>query len=250
MPKGRLDSIVPAILPVLVVVGWEVSVRFFDLPRYILPTPSSIIIDLRGEWQDLMQHTWITLREAFLGYVIGNGTAIVLAALMAEFRLVERGVYPYLITLRSVPVTAAAPLLIIWFGFSIWPMVGAAALLSFFPTLVNCIDGFKRTDPTALELMRGLNARRWKTFWYVKWPFALPFMFAGLKITIAPALIGAVVGEWIASDAGLGYLTILANNFVDTILLFQALMALTLVSLAWFLVVTLVESRVVRWSRA
>jgi NitT/TauT family transport system permease protein len=175
--------------------------------------------------------------------------AIVMAAFMAEFPFLERNLYPYVVLQRSLPIVTLAPLLIIWFGFTIWPIVVAAALICFFPTLVNGIQGFKSTDATTLELMRGLNASRWQTFTYVKIPTALPYIFAALKVSVASALVGAVVGEWIAADEGLGFLTIRANNFVDTLLLFRAVLAIGLLGVAWFLLVTIIETRVLSWNR-
>jgi NitT/TauT family transport system permease protein len=173
----------------------------------------------------------------------------VLAAGMAEFRTLEIGLYPYVIGLRSIPVVAIAPLLIIWMGFNIWPIVGTAALITFFPTLVNGIQGFKSVDETTLELMRGLNASRWQTFWKVKLPYAAPYIFAALKIGVASAMVGAVVGEWIAAEKGLGYLTILANNYVDTLLLFRAVVVIAFIALVWFLSVMAAEAYFLRWRK-
>ncbi|MEA2445619.1 MAG: NitT/TauT family transport system permease protein [Thermoleophilales bacterium] len=239
---------IPAVF-IIVMGGWEAAVRLFGIEEYILPAPLAILKSFQGEWGEMLGHTWPTLLEAVLGYAIGNAFAMVLAALMAEFRQLEVAIYPYIIGLRSVPVVAIAPLLIIWFGFSIWPIVGAAALISFFPTLVNGIDGFKSTDTTTLELMRGLNASRWQTFRMVKLPNAAPYLFAALKISVASAMVGAVVGEWIAADKGLGYLTIVANNYVDTLLLFRAVVLISLIALVWFLSVMAIEAYVLRWKR-
>ena len=243
---GRV--MIPAVF-VVVIGGWEAIVRVFGVEEYILPAPLAIVRSFDGEWGEMLGHAWPTAVEAVLGYAIGNAFAIVLAALMAEFRQLEVAIYPYIIGLRSVPVVAIAPLLIIWFGFSIWPIVGAAALISFFPTLVNGIDGFKSTDTTTLELMRGLNANRWQTFRMVKLPNAAPYLFAALKISVASAMVGAVVGEWIAADKGLGYLTIVANNYVDTLLLFRAVVLISVMALVWFLSVMAIEAYVLRWKR-
>ena len=241
-------GMIPAVF-VIVMGGWEASGRVFGVEEYILPSPWAILSSFEGEWGDMLSHTWPTMLAAVLGYLIGNAFAIVLAAMMAEFRQLEVAIYPYIIGLRSVPVVAIAPLLIIWFGFSIWPIVGAAALISFFPTLVNGIDGFKSTDATTLELMRGLNASRWQTFRMVKLPNAAPYLFAALKISVASAMVGAVVGEWIAADKGLGYLTIVANNYVDTLLLFRAVVVISLLALVWFLSIMAIEAYVLRWKR-
>jgi NitT/TauT family transport system permease protein len=243
-----------AAIPVLILVVflslWESFVVVFEVPEYTLPRPSAIWASFGGEWGEMAHHTALTAYEAILGYLIGNGVAIVLAAFMAEFGFLERNLYPYVVLLRCLPIVTVAPLLIIWFGFTVWPIVAAAALICFFPTMVNGIQGFKSTDTTTLELMRGLNASRWQTFTYVKVPNALPYIFAALKISVASALVGAVVGEWIAADEGLGFLTIRANNFVDTLLLFRAVLAVGTLGVVWFVLVTALEARVLRWNRA
>lgn len=257
VPAGRGASrkrrswarlMIPAVF-VIVIGGWEAIVRLVGVEEYILPAPSAVIASFEGEVGEMLGHARPTAMAAVLGYLIGNGVALVLAALMAEFRGLEIAIYPYIIGLRSVPVVAIAPLLIIWFGFSIWPIVGAAALISFFPTLVNGIDGFKSTDATTLELMRGLHASRWQTFRMVKVPNAAPYIFAALKISVASAMVGAVVGEWIAADEGLGYLTIVANNYVDTLLLFRAVLLISVMALVWFLLVMAAEAYALRWKR-
>jgi len=248
--RGLASALVPpaAVLVVLLVV-WESAVRLLDLPTYLLPSPSAIAGSFSGEWGELARHTRATAVSAVLGYLIGNGFALVLAAVMAEFRSVENALYPWMLALRSLPVVALAPLLIIWFGFTIWPIVAATALICFFPTLVNGIQGFKSTDETTLQLMRGLNASRGEVFRLVKVPTATPMIFAALKISVASALVGAVVGEWISSKEGLGYLTIVASNYVDTLLLFRAIVAVAVIAIVWFLVVQALESWALRWQR-
>lgn len=247
--RGLHRAWLPVALFVFFVGSWELFVAGFDIPEYTLPRPSAIWASFDGEWGELWHHTRLTALEALLGYLIGNGIALIMAASMAEFRLLERGLYPYVVLFRSLPIVAIAPLLIIWLGFTIWPIVAAAALICFFPTLVNGIQGFKSTDATTLELMRGLNASRWQTFRYVKVPYALPYIFAALKISVASAWVGAVVGEWIAADEGLGFLTIKANNFVDTLLLFRAVLAIGVTAVTWFLLVSFLENQLLRWHR-
>lgn len=232
----------------IAVVGtWEVGVRIFDVPHYILPTPSAIVLSFRGEMRELLYHTYLTVREAWLGYLIGNGLAFVMAIFMAEFPILESSLYPYVIAFRSLPVVAVAPLLIIWLGFTVWPIVAAAALICFFPTLVNGVAGFKATDPTTLMLMRGLNASRWQIFRHVKLYNALPYIFSALKIGVASALVGAVVGEWISAEKGLGFLTILANNYVDTLLLFRAMIMIGVTGILWFMMIVKLEEYFIKW---
>lgn len=244
------NVMLPLGLFIIFLFSWEALIGILEVPEYTLPKPSAIWASFEGEWGEMTHHTYLTAKEAVLGFLIGNGVALVLAAFMSEFRIIEKSIYPYVLLLRSLPIVAVAPLLIIWFGFTIWPIVAAAALICFFPTLVNSVEGFKSTDATTLELMRVLNSSRWQTFFYVKVPNALPYIFAALKIAVAAALIGAVVGEWIAADEGLGFLTIQANNFVDTLLLFRAIIAMALLAITWFLLVVILENYVLRWKTA
>lgn len=247
--RNRTQAVVVGVTFVVLVGLWQLAVKVFQISPFILPGPWAIAASFSGKWGQLFENMRPTFFEAFLGYMIGNAAGVVTAALIAEFRYLEIGLYPYIIGFRSLPVISVVPLLILWLGFTVWPIVAASALIVYFPTFVNAVDGFKATDETTLELMRGLNATRWQTFWYVKVRNCLPYIFAALKISIASALVGAVVGEWIAGKNGLGYLTILANNYVDTLLLFRALFALGIIAIVWFLVVRALEAHFLRWQR-
>ena len=247
---GRLQLLLPPLIVlVFLLIVWESSVRIMDIPDYLLPAPSSVIASFDGEIPALWPHFRSTLLIATLGYLIGNGVAFILAAFMAEFRILEVSLFPYLLGLRALPIVAVAPLLIVWFGFTIWPIVAVSALVCFFPSLVNAVQGFQSTNPTTLELMRGLNATRPEVFWAVKVPNAMPYIFAALKISVASALIGAVVGEWIGSDEGLGFQTIVASNYVDTLLLFRAIIGMAIIAIGGFLIVRMIENRVLSWTR-
>lgn len=246
----RLKSAAGPVAVFIVIVGlWEGLVRFFGIEQYMLPAPSAIAASFNGNMSDLLANSQATIVTAVLGYLIGNGFALVMAAFMAEFAPAERALYPWMLALRAMPSVALAPLMLIWMGFNIWPIVITAALICFFPTLVNGIDGFKATDTTTLELMRGLNASRWSVFWHVKARYALPSLFSAFKISVASALIGAVVGEWISSEEGLGYMTVVASKYVDTLMLFRAIIAVTVIALIWFALVIAIERRVLRWQR-
>jgi NitT/TauT family transport system permease protein len=246
----RLGSLLPPLVVLVVLLAaWEGIVRIMSVPDYLLPAPSKIIASFEGELASLWPHFRKTLLVTTLGYLIGNGFAFLMAAFMAEFRILELSLFPYLLGLRALPIVAVAPLLIVWFGFTIWPIVATSALICFFPSLVNGVQGFQSTSSTTLELMRGLNASRWEVFRYVKAQNAMPYIFASLKISVASALIGAVVGEWIGSSEGLGYLTIVASNYVDTLLLFRAIIGMAIIAIGGFLIVRMVENRVLAWTR-
>ncbi len=239
-----------AVLFFVVLFLWTGFVRLFNIPQYLLPTPGEVVGSFGEDWADLWKHTRLTLSEGILGYVIGNVLGVAFALIMAESRWVERSLYPYILAIRTVPIIVVLPIFIIWFGFNIWPIVAGTSLLVFFPTLVNTIQGLKSASESSLQLFRSLNATRWQTMQRLKFWFALPHIFASLRITVANAMIGAVVGEWIASDKGLGQVVLQANQFMDTLLLFRTVFVISLIGIVWFSLIAYVESKVLYWSEA
>lgn len=226
---------------------WTLGVRAYSVPTYVLPAPAEIVLSFEGELGNLWGHTTVTLYEAFLGWVLGNVVGISLGAVMAEFQTLKRSIYPYMVVLRSLPVIAFAPLLIIWMGINQGPIIAAATITTFFPSLVNSIAGFSSTDELTRELMHSLNASRWEVFRKVKLYNAFPYIFSALRISVALTFVGAVVGEWLAGNQGLGYLILVANNQLATLLLFRALLVIGIFSTAWFGLLVLVESYLIDW---
>lgn len=246
---GRLvsDYKYPAGFLVVFLAAWTLGVRVYSVPTYVLPAPAEILLSFQGELGSLWGHTQVTLYEAFIGWVLGNLIGISLGAVMAEFQALKRSIYPYMVILRSLPVIAFAPLLIIWMGINQGPIIAAATITTFFPSLVNSIAGFSSTDALTKELMHSLNASRWEVFRKVKLYNALPYIFSALRISVALTFVGAVVGEWLAGSEGLGYLILVANNQLATLLLFRALLIIGLFSTAWFGLLVLVESTLIDW---
>ncbi len=228
---------------------WTGVVELFNLPLYILPTPSEILNGFVTEIGFFIPHAQATILEALFGWVIGNIIGITLGLVMAESRGLRISFYPYLIALRSIPVIAFAPLLILWMGLNIWPILATATITTFFPTLVNSIAGFSSTDQLTEELMHSLDASRWQIFRHVKIYNAMPYIFSSLKITVALSMIGAVVGEWLAADQGLGYLIVVANNQIDTVLLFRSIILIGLFGTAWFALLTVAERLFLDWKQ-
>ena len=246
---GRLISEYkyPVVFLVAFLSAWTIGVRVYTVPTYVLPAPLEILMSFQGEIQDLWGHTQVTLFEALLGWIFGNVVGISLGAIMAEFKTLKRSIYPYMVVLRSLPVIAFAPLLIIWMGINQGPIIAAATITAFFPSLVNSIAGFSATDQLTEELMHSLNASRWQVFRKVKLYNALPYIFSALRISVALTFVGAVVGEWLAGNEGLGYLILVANNQLATLLLFRALLVIGIFSTAWFGLLVLIESYAVDW---
>jgi len=238
------------VLSFAVTIGlWWALVRVFNLPPLILPTPAQVA--LRG-WQaiqdgTLLHHTWITLQEVLSGLALGAGTATLLGYLLAKSRTLERVLAPYLVASQSIPVVAIAPLLIIWFGTGLLAKALICALIVFFPVLVNTVVGLRSVPEELHDLLHSLDATPWQIARYLEIPAALPVFFGGLRIGATLSVIGAVVGEFVAADSGLGFLINMARGRYDTAMVFVAVFALIALALALYGSVLALERRFLAW---
>jgi len=228
---------------------WELIIRLGDYPAFILPSPGRVYDKLLGVLGDglLWRHTSITLAEIFGGLTLGLATATTLGYLLAKSRTLERLISPYLVASQSVPIVALAPLLVIWFGTGQLSKVLVCALTIFFPMLVNTMVGIRSVEPELVDLMRSLQATRWQIFTRLEIPSALPVLLGGLKVGVTLSVIGAVVGEFVAADRGLGFLINVARGNFDTPLMFVALLTLVVIALILYLLVVLMENLLLRW---
>lgn len=246
--------LVITVLPWAILLGilgaWEALVHFYCTPHYILPAPSDIGVTLFEKRALLLKHTLVTLQEMLLGFAIAAGIGIPLAVLMFEFPVLEKAFYPYVIGSQTVPVFAIAPLLVVWLGYGIAPKVVMAAVIVFFAMVLNTLDGLKSADLDTVNLFRILQASRWQILWKVHVPSALPFIFTGAKIGISISTIGAVIGEWVGANAGLGYLMLYANSQLQISLVFAAIFCLTCLGVGLFGLMTLIETYAMPWRRA
>jgi NitT/TauT family transport system permease protein len=227
--------------------AWEAVVTARRVPLYVLPPPSAIWQQTLREWPLLSRHLQPTLVEAAGGFLLGNGVAILLAAIFVHLRPVERAVFPLAIGLRTVPLVAITPLLVVWLGNGYAPKIAIAALISFFPTLVNMTRGLAALDRQSLELLHTLSASRWQVFAKVRWPSSLPYLFSSLKIASTSCVLGAVVAEWIGSDKGLGYLVVASTFEFKIARLWATIFVSSALALAGFLLVVLAERLMVPW---
>jgi NitT/TauT family transport system permease protein len=223
---------------------WASIVRLGRYPPFILPSPGRVYAKFITVLADglLWWHTRLTLGEILGGLVLGLTAAVVLGYLMAKSRSLEQLIAPYVVASQSVPIVALAPLLIIWFGSGQLSKVLVCALTIFFPMLVNTMVGVRSVDPDLVALMRSLHATRWQMFAILEVPSALPVLLGGLKVSVTLSVIGAVVGEFVAADRGLGFLINVARGNFDTPLMFVALFTLVAIALAFYLAIVLVES--------
>ena len=226
---------------------WEAGVRVYEAPHYILPAPSAIATTLVEKRATLGRHTLVTLQEMLLGFGLAVSVGVVLAVLMFEIPMLERALYPYVIGSQTVPVFAIAPLLVLWLGYGIMSKVLMAAIIVFFPIVLNTLDGLKAADADIVSLLRVMRASRWQLLRKAQLPAALPFMLSGAKIGISISTIGAVIGEWVGARAGLGRLMLDANSQLQVSLVFAAIICLTLMGLVLFGLMTLIERWLTPW---
>ena len=238
------------LLCVSVIAACQALVSAGIVSKFVLPLPSSIPPELIGliDTGVLGDNVLTTVWEAFCGFAIATGLGLTLGALIAEFRVVERIVYPYLIALQTMPKIALAPVLLVWFGFGLGSKIAVAAVISLFPILVNTIAGLKGCDQGRLDVLRALGAGKWDRFRLVKLPNALPFVFSGLSTAVMFALTGALVGEFVGSTHGLGYLIIQANSQMNIPQVFAVLLVLCAIGTTAFGLMQLLRRRFLYWS--
>jgi NitT/TauT family transport system ATP-binding protein len=222
---------------------WSIVTRMSGLPDYILPKPQSVFnrfIDAAREGL-LLPNVLVTVFESLTGFVIGSAVAFVLGYMLAKFRTAERLFSPYIVALQAIPIVALAPLLIIWFGFGVETKVLIAALVIFFPVLVNSIVGIRSADSEIMELLTSLDAGPFTTFFKFELPSALPIIFGGLKVGITFSVIGAVVGEFLGASVGLGAMVNMARASFDTALVFVSIILLGVMGIFFYLMMRLLE---------
>lgn len=230
---------------------WEFTVRYFNVPAFVIPKPSSVVVALyNGLASGLyVWHMGITLVEVLAGFAIGSGIGFLLGVGIATNRYVEYFVYPYAIVLQSLPKVALAPLIVLWFGLGITSKVIAAALICFFAVMVNTIAGLRSVDQDRVDLVRSLDSSNFQVFWMLRLPAALPFIMAGLEIALTFALIGAVVAEFIGAENGLGMLVQSMNFSMDVAGSFSVLVVLAVVGLVLNYLVGQIRKRLIYWER-
>ncbi|MDR7401927.1 MAG: ABC transporter permease [Armatimonadota bacterium] len=236
------------LLTVTVAVGvWWAVAAVGRLPEYVLPAPDVVGRTLLASLGALYPHMRVTLREILTGFGLTVFISIPLALLIAYWTPFERTVYPLIVILQLIPKIALAPLFVVWFGFGFVPKVAIVVLLSFFPLVIDSTVGFKSVNPLLLHLARTMTASEWRIFWRIRLPAALPHIFAGLKVAIAFATVGAIVGEFVGADRGLGYMLLRANGDLNTPLLFAILIVLSGMGMALFMIVEGLERAVIPW---
>lgn len=235
----------------LAILLWRLLVEFRGYAPYILPAPEQVWARFVQALLDgtLLRHGMVTLAEVLAGLALGVSTATTLGYLLAKSPHLERFLSPYIVASQSVPIVAIAPLLVIWFGPGLYSKVLICALIVFFPVLINTVVGMRSVPENLRELMRSLQATRWQTFTMLEVPASLPVFLGGLRIGATLSVIGAVVGEFVGSDRGLGFLISVGRGLYDTSLVFVAVFTLIVMAMSLYGLVLLLESRLLSWQK-
>ena len=239
------------ILPALGIISllgvWAVVVYVLKVPTFVAPSPQLVAVTLFGKFGILMTNLVPTAAEAISGFLVGNIAAILIATLFVHYKWVEQAFFPVVVLINSIPVVAKAPILVLLFGNGMEPKVAIAAVVCFFPTLVNMVRGLESVNAQSLELMKVLSASKTEIFFKLRLLNSLPYLFSALKIASSTAVIGAIVGEWIGSNTGIGALIIQSTYNFDSAMLYATVIVGSAFSVAFFLIITLIERLVVRW---
>ncbi len=239
--------IYPFLTLVMLLIATEAIVRIFHIRNFILPAPTQIFETLFRSWPYLWTNTKPTLFVVAVGFTLSLCTAVPIGILIASSKVMEKFVYPLLVTAQTIPKIALAPMLVIWFGFSATPKLVITVLISFFPMVINTVAGLKGVPQEMLDLARSSRASRFTTFRKIRWPFALPSVFAGLKVAITMAVIGAIVGEYIGADKGLGFVLIVAAGRLEMDLVFAAVVILVAIGMSSFYTLSFIERISIPW---
>lgn len=238
----------PTLAAILATIGlWELMVIVFQIPSFILPRPSVIGVTLWNSLPSLWFHALVTTGEGLAGLVLALFVSIPLAAIIAFVPLFERTLHPLIVATQAIPKIAIAPVMILWLGWGFQSKIMIAFLVCFFPLLIDTIAGLRVVDPDNIDLVRTMRGSRWRTFRYVRVPSALPHFFSGLKVAASLAVIGAIVGEFIAAEVGLGYRLLTAFSFLQTELMFAILVIMSLLGMLFYYTVAGLERVSMPW---
>ncbi|MDQ2805035.1 MAG: ABC transporter permease, partial [Pseudomonadota bacterium] len=222
----------------------------FHVRPFIAPSPGLVVATLIGKFGMLMGNLQVTAIESILGFVLGNLASIALATLFVHRKTLEYAFFPVIVLINSIPVVAKAPILVLLLGNGLAPKVIIASIVCFFPTLVNMVRGLEAVSPQAMELLHVLSASRWEVFAKLRLPSSIPYLFSALKIASSTAVVGAIVGEWIGSQVGIGALIIQATYNFDSALLYATVLCGSAFSVLFFLAIKALERLCVRWAPA
>jgi len=245
--ERALNILLPFIAVIAFFVLWSAGVRVFEIPDYLLPAPEDVIRRIARDWHVLARNASYTLQSVLSGFAAAVLVGVPLAFAVVLSRSVERVTMPFLVMSQTIPKVAIAPILVVWLGFGILPKIAIVFLIAFFPIVVSTVVGLKSVENDMIDLVRSMGATTLKIMLRVRGPTALPQMFAGFKIAICLSVVGAIVGEFVGSDKGLGYLLLTATGTLDGTLVWSALFILIAIGIVLFATVSKLERLVIPW---
>lgn len=241
------DWMYPVAAAIAILLAWDLSIRIFDIKEFLLPSPAAVYDSLIADWDELGPNALVTLIEIMAGFGLAVVIGVATALAIVSSRIVDKTALPHIVGAQVIPKIAIAPLFVVWFGFGFTPKILVAFLIAVFPMIINSVAGLRSVDGNKLHLARSMGASPAQTFFKIRLPNAMPSIFAGLKLSITAAVIGAVVGEFIGADEGLGKVMMIANGELETALLFSSIVLLSFIGVVLFLIIDVLERVVIRW---
>ncbi len=245
--ERALNILLPVFAMIAVLALWSAAVSVFEIPDYLLPAPLDVVRRMARDWHVLARNGAYTLQSVLIGFAAGAAVGVPLAFAVVLSRSVERVTMPFLVMSQTIPKVAIAPILVVWLGFGILPKIAIVFLITFFPIVVSTVVGLKSVESDMIDLVRSMGAKTVKIMLRVRGPSALPQMFAGFKIAICLSVVGAIVGEFVGSDRGLGYLLLTSTGTLDGTLVWSALFVLIAMGMILFAIVSKLERWAIPW---
>ncbi|MFM9967693.1 MAG: ABC transporter permease [Burkholderiales bacterium] len=237
----------PVVGIVLIVAAWHFYVSVFKVHPAVMPAPGKVLDSIFKDWQLLFRESWTTLLECIYGFTLAVVVGILIAVTVTASRTLNLMFYPILIATQSIPKVAIAPIVLVWFGTGMESKIAIAFIVAFFPMVVDTATGLRATPEDLLDLARSLKCTRWQIFWKIQLPSALPYVFSGAKVAVTLAVIGAVIGEFVGANSGLGNLVLVANAQVNSALVWASLVYLSALGMLLYAVVVIAERFLMPW---
>lgn len=245
--QNTMDKYIPLSFILLVIAIWEICVNFLEVPKWILPAPSLVVSTLFSIFATIYDHILATLLEALLGFTTAILISFIIAFIMDSIPLIRKSLYPILIVSQTIPIISVAPLFIIWFGYGLLPKIIVVQLVCFFPIVISLLGGLASVDEDQINLLKSMGASKVELFKMVKLPASMPSFFSGLKISASYSIMGAIIGEWLGAEKGIGVFMTLAQKSFQTEKVFAAILVITLLSLGVFKIVELAQKIILPW---
>jgi ABC-type nitrate/sulfonate/bicarbonate transport system permease component len=247
--KEISNKLIPLLFALFLVLIWEAVVRAGLVPRFILPPPSDVLKAFVMTMPDMIDHILVTLREALTGFAVAIILSLLLAMAMDRFPAVKKALYPLLIVSQTIPIIILAPLFILWFGFGILPKIIVAVLVCFFPIIISLLEGLSSVDVDMINLLKSMGASKSQIFKIVKLPASMVGLFSGLRIAATYSIMGAVIGEWLGGDSGIGFYIVRVKHSFAVDKVFAATLVVIILSMLLFKVITIIQNLSMPWFR-